>query len=289
MSAERPADDTPQRTPASDSVGEITDSIAAVAEGEGGPHPAPPPPPLPPDRGSAEPNPSPDPPPDSQIQTRPRRKRSRRSELLSLRQRLEEVRALDVAHDLALAEDQGRPMPPETPKPDLRTGPWPHAVEARVQAYETRRASLRRLVFAATHDGQDVVDFYDQVFRGEGEYPQTFRTKDGLETVMVAPPLGLRLEAAAWLADRAWGKATEYVKGQVSVNPMTVMRPQLLAALRDPETARLMAEASRRITLLPPGPLPLPPGGDPGTEVVDGEVPPEPEPQNGNGNGNGNR
>jgi hypothetical protein len=199
--------------------------------------------------------------------------------LQAKREEAERARKMDAAHEEALLEDRGLPVPP---KPDRRSGPWPHSVEVRVQAAETRRASLRRLVFDATADGREVVDFYVQVFRGEGEYPQTFKTKFGVETVMVPPPLGLRLEAAAWLADRAWGKATEYVKGQVTVNPMTQMRPQLLAALRDPETAKLMAETSRRMALLP---LPLPTWGDPGGAMVDAEAAPEPEPQNGNGNG----
>jgi len=298
VSAERPADGTPQRTPASDSgiVGESTDSVAAH-ESEQAPRPATLPPPLPPEVGSAEPIPDPPPPSDSQTQTRPRRKPSRRQELLALRGVLEERRALDVAHEEALSDNEARvvlsePVPFSLTPPDqwdevgtvshpgftTTNGVAPHAVGA-----VKLRNSLRRLVFAATADGRDVVDFMVRVFRGEGKYPQTFRTKDGVETVMVAPALPLRMDAAQWLADRAWGKATEYVKGQVTVNPMTVMRPQLLQALRDPETARLMAEASRRITLLPPGPLPLPPGeAQDGTETI-----PNPDPHSGNGNGGG--
>ena len=299
MSAERPADGTPQRTPASDG-GIVGETTAAPTDERQAPHPAPPPPPPAPEAGSAAPNPDPDPHSGSQIKPRARRrngKPTRRQELLALRGVLEERRALDVAHEEALSDNEARvvlsePVPFSLTPPDqwdevgtvshpgftTTNGVAPHAVGA-----VRLRNSLRRLVFAATEEGRDIVEFFTQVFRGEGEYPVTFRTRFGVETVMVKPELKLRLDAAAWLADRAWGKATEYVKGQVTVNPMTVMRPQLLQALRDPETARLMAEASRRITLLPPGPLPLPPGeAQDGTETI-----PNPDPHSGNGNGGG--
>jgi hypothetical protein len=71
-----------------------------------------------------------------------------------------------------------------------------------------RQLGLQMRAQAATHDGADLITFYLDVFHGaltqlvipdEGE-PKMMPTLVKLEH---------RMEAAAWLADRGWGKPTQ--------------------------------------------------------------------------------
>jgi len=70
---------------------------------------------------------------------------------------------------------------------------------------------------AAVADGADLVQFYVDVFRGlvDAEMPQ----EDGTtERVKVPAKLEQRMEAAAWLADRGWGKAKQQI--EANINPI---------------------------------------------------------------------
>ena len=62
-----------------------------------------------------------------------------------------------------------------------------------------RPKGLASIIRDRTFDGQELVDFYTSVFRGE--------KIDG-----VKPTLKLRMEAATWLTDRGFGKPMQSIQ-----------------------------------------------------------------------------
>lgn len=86
-----------------------------------------------------------------------------------------------------------------------------------------RPAGLAALVKQETRDGAELVEFYLRILRGKRQ------------------PLRYRLEAAAWLADRGFGKALQQLDiGGVPGEPLTI-RVEYAESAPDADADRLPA------------------------------------------------
>jgi hypothetical protein len=80
-----------------------------------------------------------------------------------------------------------------------------------------RPTGLAERCRAAVADGDDLVQFYVDVFRGliDAEIPR----EDGtIDQIKIPAKLEQRMEAAAWLADRGWGRAVQQI--EANINPI---------------------------------------------------------------------
>ena len=101
-----------------------------------------------------------------------------------------------------------------------------------------RPTGLASAIRERTHDGEDLVDFYLAVWKGEKVFGRIY-TKDQ------------SLEAARWLADRSWGKAVQ--QSLVGLNDArNPVRDQLQAMTLEGVLA-LMARMESEMQALPEG------------------------------------
>jgi hypothetical protein len=127
--------------------------------------------------------------------------------------------------------DHGIVLPMNTDRSVYRSGPhggtltpWTRGVSGNPLGGRVGLVALARRVREETGDGQELVQLFLTIMRGE-----PVRHSDGK---MRHPKLEHRMWAAAWLADRGWGRAKELIE-------LTTDRP---AGERVAALARLSAE-----------------------------------------------
>jgi len=132
-------------------------------------------------------------------------------------------------------------------------------------------SSLSRYVHQETERGVEIVKLFLAVMRGEKvRWGNSRRTR--------VPKLGERLMAAAWLADRGWGKARE----MVAIEDETMApeeRRAVLHAMTDDERAMMAALLARARARIDATPLPVvvDPTSEPdAARAVDGQPPESP-------------
>jgi hypothetical protein len=94
--------------------------------------------------------------------------------------------------------------------------------------------SLAARIRRASGDGQELLDFHLAVMRGE-PIPVPGRR------VPLVPTFDNRMHAAAWLADRGWGKAKELVELTGDATTTVEQRLAILRRLSEDERAQLRA------------------------------------------------
>lgn len=102
-----------------------------------------------------------------------------------------------------------------------------------------KRKSLEALVRRETHNGADITRFMARVLRGEPyEYPTL--PPGPHRGVAFLPSPQERLEAARWLADRAFGRAPQVVEATVDVDATVNHVETLRAHLAEADVDRLV-------------------------------------------------
>jgi hypothetical protein len=102
-----------------------------------------------------------------------------------------------------------------------------------------RKKTLTELVRRQTKDGAEIVAFMVAVLRGYPyEYPSL--PPGPHKGVAFLPSPGERLEAAQWLADRAWGKAPTVVEALVDVDATVTHVEALRAHVSEADVDRLV-------------------------------------------------
>ena len=102
-----------------------------------------------------------------------------------------------------------------------------------------RRKSLCEVIRKQTRDGAEIIAFMVGILRGEPyQYP-------GLppgphKGVAFLPTPGERLEAAQWLADRAWGKAPQVVEATVDLDATVAQVDGVFAHVTEADVSRLV-------------------------------------------------
>jgi len=99
--------------------------------------------------------------------------------------------------------------------------------------------------------GREIAAFYLAIMRGEPiKMPEKLirRGRNGrklIATAYIRPTLDQRIDAAAWLADRGWGKAKETIELTGEASP--AQRLELLRRLSEPERDQLRALLQRAL------------------------------------------
>ena len=105
--------------------------------------------------------------------------------------------------------------------------PWRPGQSGNPRGGASLLLSLAARIRRASGDGQELVDFFVSVFRGQ-PIPVPGRR------VPVIPRLEHRMHAAAWLADRGWGRARETIE-VAGEEPSPAERLRMLRQLSDEE------------------------------------------------------
>jgi hypothetical protein len=110
--------------------------------------------------------------------------------------------------------------------------------------------SLASQIRAQTGNGSEIAQFYLKILRGEPvRFPEKriTRRKNGrkITSMYVRPTLDQRIDAAAWLADRGWGKAKETIELTGEASP--AQRLELLRRLSDEDRAQLRGLLQRAL------------------------------------------
>ena len=98
--------------------------------------------------------------------------------------------------------------------------------------------------------GREIAAFYLAIMRGEpikmpGKILRRGRNGRKLLVSYVRPTLDQRIDAAAWLADRGWGKAKETIELTGEASP--AQRLELLRRLSEPEREQLRGLLQRAL------------------------------------------
>jgi hypothetical protein len=122
--------------------------------------------------------------------------------------------------------------------------------------------SLAAQIRRETGYGNEIAQFYLKILRGEPvRFPEKriTRRKNGrkITSMYVRPTLDQRIDAAAWLADRGWGKAKETIELTGEASP--AQRLELLRRLSDEDRAQLRGLLQRALEAKTPQPSEEPP------------------------------
>ena len=124
--------------------------------------------------------------------------------------------------DLVSVPDDGEPAPeppkaePEVAKNGVSKRPGGVTGKGFLPGHglipSTRQKSLASLVRFRTENGRQLVALMSRILRG-GKFKLTVVTADGVPVeVARRPSVRDRMDAAAWLADRGWGKVKDVLK-----------------------------------------------------------------------------
>ena len=103
--------------------------------------------------------------------------------------------------------DDGTSTTGNTTRPRSRLAPpWKPGQTGNPYGRGVSFISLAARVRHATRDGDEIVSLFLEVFRGEPIAMPGGRTQ--------RPTLEQRLQAAAWLCDRGWGRAREIIEAR---------------------------------------------------------------------------
>jgi hypothetical protein len=121
----------------------------------------------------------------------------------------------------------------------------PHGNQAPLRSFATH-------IRQQTGYGKEIAAFYLAIMRGEPikmPHKVVRRGKYGkkmIQALYVRPTLDQRIDAAAWLADRGWGKAKETIELTGEATP--AQRLELLRRLSEDERAQLRGLLQRALT-----------------------------------------
>jgi hypothetical protein len=116
--------------------------------------------------------------------------------------------------------------------------PWRPGQSGNPRGGASPLLSMATMIRHASGAGAELVAFYFGVLRGES-FPLAGSTR------RQRPTLDQRLEAAAWLADRGWGRAREVI--QLAGESTAEERLALLKRLSEPERETLRAILTRAL------------------------------------------
>jgi hypothetical protein len=143
--------------------------------------------------------------------------------------------ALDQLAEGARGRFQWYRLPVNTDRSGYRSGPhggaltpWTRGVSGNPLGGRVGLVALARRVREATGDGQELLQLFLTIMRGE-----PVRHSDGK---MRYPKLEHRMWAASWLADRGWGLSKEF---EITDEKSPESRRALIRAMTDDERARL--------------------------------------------------
>ena len=102
-----------------------------------------------------------------------------------------------------------------------------------------RRKTLCELVRRQTKDGAEIVAFMVGVLRGEA-YAYPSLPPGPHKGVAFLPTPAERLEAAQWLADRAFGKAPQVVEASVDLDATVAQVDGVFAHVTEADVSRLV-------------------------------------------------
>jgi hypothetical protein len=145
-----------------------------------------------------------------------------------------------------VAEEQIRSRPAHWYKPGQSGNP---------NGFTGPLRSLASQIRQQTGNGSEIAALYLLVMRGEPiKMPgkRIKRSKNGrvITSTYVRPTLDQRIDAAAWLADRGWGKAKETIELTGEASP--AQRHELLKRLSEDERAQLRGLLQRALEAQPP-------------------------------------
>jgi hypothetical protein len=102
---------------------------------------------------------------------------------------------------------------------------WTVGVSGNPTGRGSAMTAMAREIRRRTGEGDELLNFWFNVFRGAA-IPRAVQTKHGPRYKPHVPELRHRMEAAAWLADRGWGKARETLElqGDAKLNRLEIMR-----------------------------------------------------------------
>ena len=102
-----------------------------------------------------------------------------------------------------------------------------------------RKKSLAEVVRRQTKDGAEIVQFMVAVMRGQ-EYEYPGLPPGPHKGVAFLPTPQERLEAAQWLADRAFGKAPQVVEASVDLDATVAQVDGVFAHVTEADVSRLV-------------------------------------------------
>jgi hypothetical protein len=110
--------------------------------------------------------------------------------------------------------------------------------------------SLASQIRAQTGNGSEIAALYLEIMRGNPVRMPGRTIKKGkngrkISVLYVRPTLDQRIDAAAWLADRGWGKAKETIELTGEASP--AQRLELLRRLSDEDRAQLRGLLQRAL------------------------------------------
>ena len=149
--------------------------------------------------------------------------------------------AAALSHDPTTAQSSEK-RPAHWFPPGNNANPYGNTAPLRSLAAEIRRQ---------TGNGMEIASLYLQIMRGEPvKFPQKriTRRKNGkiITSMYVRPTLDQRVSAAAWLADRGWGKAKETIELTGEASP--AQRLELLRRLSEEDRQQLRGLLQRALT-----------------------------------------
>jgi hypothetical protein len=136
--------------------------------------------------------------------------------------------------------------------PKLRANLWQPGQTGNPAGNQAPLRSFAVRIRQETGYGREIAAFYLAIMRGEPiKMPHKVirRGRYGKKTIQalyVRPTLDQRIDAAAWLADRGWGKAKETIELTGEATP--AQRLELLRRLSDDEREQLRSLLQRALT-----------------------------------------